>query len=112
MTKRFCDLCGKPAYDGIVGGIFNRGEAWRESRAKDGGCYGTWQCRIQVNVGFGMLDFNDDDLKPDLCADCIYELLDDVVRKLMPKPEPAADPDNLAKVEAALVAEEQAQQNQ
>lgn len=100
MTKQFCDLCGKPAHDSAIGGEFPRGQPWRGYRSKDGGCEGSWQPRVRVDVGLRISDSKNGDGVPDLCGECISGLLADLMRKLTP-----AEPDNLTKVEAALEAE-------
>lgn len=99
MVKRFCDICGKPAYESHVTVRAPVATPWRGYRVKDGGCDGAWQPTVDVFATFRPRDFKDkpDDSDIDLCVVCIRNLLASLVANLVLPPA-----DNLTKVEAEL----------
>lgn len=87
MNKPFCDLCGKAAHESPVSARLPRGEKWSGGKPSSDGVgvvQGIWQSSIRVTVEFRADDFKTVRAAPDLCTDCIYGLLDDLARTLLP----------------------------
>lgn len=74
MTKRFCDLCGKPAAELRKLEISRAFGPEREEEE-----YNKHRCSVRVSVNFGFHDhptgFGG---PPDLCEECVLDLIGDV----------------------------------
>ena len=77
MTKRFCDLCGKPAAELRKLEIFRAFGPEREDEE-----YNRRRTCVRVSVSFGLRDhptgFGG---PPDLCEECVLDLIGDVKKE-------------------------------
>ncbi len=107
MTKKFCDLCGKPAVELSELSVQRaHGPTYLAPTIGGGSTHTCAKIQLAANIrfidhpsGYGGA--------PDLCADCVYSLLDDLARTLIPRctSGDVRGPDSLAKVDAALARE-------
>lgn len=85
-TKRFCDICGNPADEGLHGkGAEEKiGEPWRGyNGAKE--CDGVWQTTIHARVIFGFTNHKTGfGGPPDICASCAAVLTRKIAQSIKP----------------------------
>lgn len=73
-TRRFCDLCGKPAEEQRTLEIFHAFGPEREDEE-----YNKHRTQIRVSVNFGFRDHpRNFGGPPDLCGVCLLNLVDEV----------------------------------
>lgn len=84
MNKPFCDICGKPTLDQNPTLNVAWGPKWYGFLD---GCMGTWEPRIELWPNFRLIRHPSaaPSSRPDLCADCLAGLLDQLREKVKPR---------------------------
>jgi hypothetical protein len=88
MTRKFCDICGEPAYHGSVS--FNKrlpGKAWTGTKHHSNSpnpTDGSFTPRLDMVANFYITDLesNPEQHTPDLCIGCVYVMLTDHLLQL------------------------------
>ncbi len=81
MTKRFCDLCGKPAVDFWPKlRVDFPDQTWRGTKSEGISCVdGTWTPHVEARLSFEVHEMPDSRQirphNPDLCGYCVADLL-------------------------------------